>query len=219
VPAQVDDLFARVAREAGRVDVLACAVWGGNERYLEPAWKHPFWEQPPIAWSESLDAGPLAFWLAARAAARRMVRSRRGLIVAVTEPVLENAFEDQVPTLADTFWHLGHYAINRLVRDLAKDARAAGVAIVGLMPGFMRTERVERHMQTLGEEARRQYRYDLAESPEYAGRAVAALAADPQVLAKTGALLYVADLADEYGFTDVDGRRVGNFYRALGLVP
>ena len=103
MPAQVDDLFARVAREAGRVDVLACAVWGGNERYLEPAWKHPFWEQPPIAWSESLDAGPLAFWLAARAAARRMVRSRRGLIVAVTEPVLENAFEDQVPTLADTF--------------------------------------------------------------------------------------------------------------------
>ena len=87
------------------------------------------------------------------------------------------------------------------------------------MPGFMRTERVERHMQTLGEEGRRQYRYDLAESPEYAGRAVAALAADPQVLAKTGALLYVADLADEYGFTDVDGRRVGNFYRALGLVP
>jgi len=75
------------------------------------------------------------------------------------------------------------------------------------------------YLYTIGEEARAQFRYDLAETPEYAGRAVAALAADPERLAKTGQLLHVADLAAEYGFTDVDGTRVGNFYRVLGLVP
>jgi NAD(P)-dependent dehydrogenase (short-subunit alcohol dehydrogenase family) len=218
-PAQVADLFARVSREHGRLDVLACAVWGGNERYLDPAWTRPFWEQPPHAWRECLDAGPGAFWLAARAAAGIMKERRSGLIVTITEPILEHAFEGQSATMAESFWHLGHYSINRLVVDLSRDARDAGIAVIGLLPGFMKTERVEMHLHSLGEEARRQHRYDLAETTEYAGRAVVALASDPRSLAKTGELVYVADLADEYRFTDVDGQRVGNFYRALGMIP
>ena len=86
------------------------------------------------------------------------------------------------------------------------------------MPGFMKTERVEMHLQSLGAGVREQFRYDLAETPEYSGRAVVALASDVNVLAKAGKLFYVADLAEEYGFTDEDGRRVANFYRAAGLV-
>lgn len=218
-PEQVDELFARVSREQGRLDLLACAVWGGNERYLDPAWKRPFWEQPSLAWQECLNAGPYAFWLAARLAAGIMKARRAGLIVTITEPILENAFEGQSPAMAETFWHLGHYSINRLVLALSRDARAEGIAVIGLMPGFMKTERVEMHLQSLGEAARREHRYDLAETTEYAGRAVVALASDAQALKKTGSLLYVADLAQEYGFTDRGGHRVGNFYRALGLIP
>jgi hypothetical protein len=67
-------------------------------------------------------------------------------------------------------------------------------------------------------EARKQYRYDLAESTEYSGRAVAALAADPNVLNKAGELIFVADAAKEYGFTDIDGRYIDNFYRVLGMI-
>ncbi len=218
-PAQVDALFDRVGREQGRLDVLACAVWGGNVRDLDPAWNRPFWEQPADAWSECLDAGPHAFWLAARAAARLMKDQRSGLIVTISEPILENAIEGQSPTMAETFWHLGHYSMNRLVLDLSRDARAAGIVVIGLLPGFRKTERVEMHLQSLGEEARRQHRYDLAESTEYSGRAVVALASDSRALVKAGQLVYVADLAEEYGFTDIDGRRVGNFYRALGMIP
>ena len=213
-PDEVQSLFRRVAEEQGRLDVVACAVWGGNERYNDPIWERPFWEQPAGVWDECLGAGPYAFWLASHAAAPHMKDS--GLILAISEPILENAFEDQIPAFAETFWGLAHYAINRLVRSLAADARKSGIAVVGLLPGFMRTERVEMHLRD--EEARKQARYDLTESPEYTGRAVAALMADPDVLSKSGQLLYVADLAEQFGFTDIDGKRTANFYRELGLI-
>ena len=80
---------------------------------------------------------------------------------------------------------------------------------MGLNPGFMRTERVLMHMTT--EAIKKQFRFDLSESVEYIGRAAAALAADPEVLRKTGELLWAADLATEYGFTDVDGRVIPVF--------
>jgi len=65
------------------------------------------------------------------------------------------------------------------------------------------------HMTT--EAIKKQFRFDLSESAEYVGRAAAALAADPEVLRKTGELLWAADLATEYGFTDVDGRVIPVF--------
>jgi NAD(P)-dependent dehydrogenase (short-subunit alcohol dehydrogenase family) len=210
--AQVEDLFARVRQAHGHLDILACAVWGGNARYVDPVWAEPFWTQPIGIWSEFLDAGPRAFWLAAHAAARIMAENRSGLIVTITEPIT-NQFDGQQPSLAESFSHLAHYSLNRLVSDLARDARGAGITVVGVLPGFMRTERVEMHLPD--EESRKAFRYDLSESTEYAGRAVVALASDAGVLAKSGSLVYVADLAQEYGFTDVDGTRVGNFYRLV----
>lgn len=208
--AQVRQFFGRVRESHGRLDLLVSAVWGGNERYLDPVWKQAFWEQPSQAWGEFLDAGPRAFWLAAREAAALIANSGGGLMVAISEPVTTQ-FEGQQPALIQTFQDLAHHAINQLIRTLAADARSAGIAIVGLLPGFMRTERVQMHLPD--EESRQRFRYDLSESPEYAGRAVAALLADREVVRKSGQLLYVADLAEEYGFTDVDGRRIGNFYR------
>jgi NAD(P)-dependent dehydrogenase (short-subunit alcohol dehydrogenase family) len=143
-----------------------------------------------------------------------MTENHAGLIVAVTEPITSQ-FDGQQPSLAETFGHLGHYSTNRLVRALARDAENAGIAVIGLLPGFMRTERVEMHLPD--EESRKRFRYDLSESTEYSGRAVVALASDSHVLAKSGTLVFVADLAEEYGFTDIDGKRVANFYNsALG---
>ena len=213
--AQVEALFERVRTEQGRLDILACAVWGGNERFLDPVWQQPFWRQPARVWDECMGAGPQAFWIAARAAARLMAEQRAGLIVAITEPMVEaTPFSGNLQF--DLFEHLPHYSLNRLVGVLARDAKTAGISIVGLLPGFMKTERVEMHLR--GEEMRKQFRYDLAESTEYAGRAVAALAADPNVLNKAGELIFVADAAKEYGFTDIDGRYIENFYRAVGRI-
>lgn len=214
----VADLFERVRRDHGGAGILACAVWGGNERFLDEAWNRPYWEQPASNWKEFVDAGPGAFWLAARAASPAMTAKGAGLIVAVTEPILEDSTGDGPDPTPGTFSHVAHYGINRLVRDLGRVASRAGIAIAGLMPGFMKTERVEMHLRSMGEDARERFGYDLAESPEYCGRAVVALASDANVMTKAGKLHYVADLAQEYGFTDEDGRRVANFYRAMGLV-
>jgi NAD(P)-dependent dehydrogenase (short-subunit alcohol dehydrogenase family) len=164
-----------------------------------------------------MGGGPQAFWIAAHAAAGLMARQRAGLIVAISEPMIETTrFSGSLQW--DLFEHLPHYSLNRLVATLAPGAKAAGIAVIGLLPGFMKTERVEMHMLGADEEARKQYRYDLAESTEYSGRAVAALAADPNVLTKAGELIFVADAAKEYGFTDIDGKYVDNFYRVLGII-
>jgi len=224
VEAQVRALFDRVAAEQGRLDVFVSAVWGGNERFLDKEWDRPFWRQRVGAWREHMDAGPHAFWLGAHAAAGMMAgrgpgSGGSGLIVAISEPVLADALEAQQPAMAQTFWRMAHSATNDMVRALAVDGGKAGIAVVGLLPGFMKTERVERHLELLGAEARAQFRYELAETPEYAGRAVAALSADADRNRYNGRLIYVADLADAYGFEDVDGVRVGNFYRVAGLIP
>ncbi len=221
IPVQVDHtdaeqtkrLFERVQDEHGRLDVLVCAVWGGNERFVHPIWKQPFWQLPAEFWDDFMGAGPQAFWFAAREAARMMAGQRSGLIVAISEPMIA---PDQLSgdVQWDLFEHLPHYALNRLVVSLAPQARKAGITLLGLLPGFMKTERVEVHMKD--EALQKRYRYDLAESPEYAGRAVAAIAADPNAIEKSGQLIFVGDAAKEYGFTDIDGRYIENFYRATG---
>lgn len=83
------------------------------------------------------------------------------------------------------------------------------IAVMGLNPGFMRTERVLMHMSS--DAIKKQFRFDLSETPEYIGRGVAALAADPEAIKKNGELLWVSDLAEQYGFTDVDGRYIPRF--------
>ena len=221
IPVQIDHadagrskiLFDRVQAEHGRLDILVCAVWGGNERFVDPIWKQPFWNLPAEFWDDFMGAGPQAFWIAAREAARLMSAQRSGLIVAISEPMIES---DKLSGNLqwDLFEHLPHYTLNRLVVSLAPDARKAGVTLLGMLPGFMKTERVQVHMQD--EALQKLYRYDLAESPEYTGRAVVALASDPNVIAKSGQLIFVGDAAKEYGFTDIDGRYIENFYRATG---
>lgn len=208
-------LLERVRVEQGRLDILVCAVWGGNEHFVSPVWKQPFWEYPVEFWRDFMDAGPKAFWLAARDSARLMAKQGGGLIAAISEPMI-----DPEKLTGDAHWdlfeHLPHYALNRLVRTLAPDARKQGTTLLGLLPGFMRTERVQMHMRDPALQAL--YRYDLAESPEYTGRAVVALATDPNVIAKSGQLIFVGDAAEEYGFTDIDGRSIANFYRATGRI-
>jgi len=138
-------------------------------------------------------------------AARMMRRQKHGLIVHVTDNLYPDPHADREQVLYD----FGHEALNRLITCMSRDAKKAGFAIVGLNPGFMRTERVLMHMKN--EELRKQFRFDLSESPEYIGRAAVALAADPNAARRSGELLWVCDLAEQYGFTDVDGRRIPRF--------
>ena len=207
----VEALFERIAAEGAGVDVLANAVWGAADGMATvdealAGWGTPFWERSASEWRRLMDGGARAYYLMSFHAARLMAPRKRGLIVGVTDGFMEGTPESVLDGTAFgdyngmLLWDLSHVTINRLL---------AGIAAITLMPGFMRTERVESTMTS--DEARRQFRYDLSETTEYVGRAVAALAGDPKVLAKSGRIHFVADLAAEYGFTDVDGRVIPRF--------
>jgi NAD(P)-dependent dehydrogenase (short-subunit alcohol dehydrogenase family) len=198
---QVAALFQRVQKDHGRLDLLANSVWTAN---CMPVWSKKFWDLSAGLWRDA--AGTIsACWLTSVHAARLMAEKRGGLIVHVTD----NLYPDPSAWRGQILHDLGHECINRLVMGMSRDGKNAKVAVVGLNPGFMRTERVLMHMTTAAR--KKQYRFDLSESPEYIGRAVAALAADRRVLQKTGQLLWACDLAQEYGFTDVDGRVIPRF--------
>ena len=206
-PRQVWGLFDRVGRVHGRIDVLANAVWGGNEVVEHEGWGRPFWHQPlEEEWRRTMEAGVYAYLLASREAARRMVDQRSGLIVHVTDGLTADGSR---PYGGQIFWDLAHLCIDRMAVAMATELRDYRVAVLALMPGFVRTERVLMHM--VSDEVKRAFRFDLSETPEYVGRAVAALAGDPGVMRRTGSVAFVADLALEYGFTDVDGRVIPRF--------
>ena len=214
VESEVEALFERVRREQGRLDTLANAVWGGSEQYVQKDWKSkPFWELESTGWKQTMTAGAYAFLLASIHAARLMAPRRRGLIVHVTEPVLEKY--DRGGPLFWMFWMLGHRCINRMSEAMSPDLKKRDIASLALAPGWMRTERV---MMYTSEKEKKSPRFAKSETTEYVGRAVAMLAADPKVLRKTGKLLYVGDVAREYGFKDADGRYVPNFYRELKMI-
>ena len=193
--AEVESLFARVRDEHGRLDLLVNNAWGGYEAYDGKTFVAPFWEQPAAQrWNGMFAAGVRAHLIASRYAAPLMVSRRRGLIVST----VAWAFDEY---LGNLFYDVAKAAIIRMTFGMAHELRPYGVAAVALAPGFMRTERV------LAAHAQEPFDLGPTESPEYLGRAIAVLAADPEILAKSGRLLTAGDLAREYGFTDVDGRQ------------
>jgi NAD(P)-dependent dehydrogenase (short-subunit alcohol dehydrogenase family) len=105
------------------------------------------------------------------------------------------------------FYDVAKGAINRMTYGMARELREHNIAVVALAPGFMRTERVAAAFEAAGN---KEY-LSFTESPEYVGRAVVALASDQKVMDKSGRVLAVGDVADEYGFTDIDGRRIPAF--------
>jgi NAD(P)-dependent dehydrogenase (short-subunit alcohol dehydrogenase family) len=201
---EVAALFERVRREHGRIDLLVNNAWGGHESF-DGVFDAPFWRHPLAHWDTMMDRGVRNHLLAARAAAPLLVEQARGLIVATT-------FWDRDRYLrGNLYYDLAKAAINRLAFALAEELRPHGVASLALSPGWMRTEFVLAGHKT--DEAHWQERPALAptESPRYLGRAVAALAGDPDVMRKSGRVHRVADLAREYGFSDIDGRQVPAF--------
>jgi len=190
---QVDALFGRIMREHGRLDLLVNNVWGGYEHLIvddQYVDNLPFWKQPIERWDSMFAAGVRAHYVASVLAAKRMTEQRSGLIVTISYWAAQKF-------LGSPAYGAAKAADDKLIRDMAHQLRDYHVAAVSLYPGLVRTENVLRFAEYL----------DLSnsESPQFVGRAVAALAGDPQIMAKTGEVLVVAALAHEYGFVDVDG--------------
>jgi NAD(P)-dependent dehydrogenase (short-subunit alcohol dehydrogenase family) len=196
VDEDVERLVARVRDEHGRLDILVNNAWGGYEAHDLATFTAPLWEQPRARWDAMFTAGVRAHLVMAQLAAPLMLgRSagdRPGLI-ASTIAWAHGRF------LGNVFYDVAKAAQVRMAYAMAQELREHRVAAVAIAPGFMRTERVMA--------AHHEQPFDLSvtESPEYLGRAVAVLAADPDLMRRTGEVLTAGDLARTYGLTDVDG--------------
>jgi NAD(P)-dependent dehydrogenase (short-subunit alcohol dehydrogenase family) len=198
---QVDALFARVAEEQdGALDVLVANAWGGYEGHGDADFTGPFWRQPLWRWDAMFTAGLRAQFTAARAAAPAMIARGRGLIVATGGSDMPGHYLGNVP------YDVVKAATSRLVVALGHELRPHGVAAVGVYPGFTRTEAVVAAFAEQGAEPPPE-----THSPEFVGRAVARVAADPKVMALSGTGAQAAVHARRYGVRDVDGRDVEPF--------
>jgi NAD(P)-dependent dehydrogenase (short-subunit alcohol dehydrogenase family) len=193
--AAVARVFERIRVEQGRLDILVNNAWGGYEQMVDAAgrftWPLPFWEQPAVRWDLMIDAGVRAAFVASQHAARQMVADRRGLIV-------NGSFWAAQKYLRNVIYGIAKAATDKLTFDAAQELRPHNVTIVSLYPGLVKTEAVI---------AAGVFDLSRAESPEFVGRAVAALASDPDVARWSGQVVVAAALAQHYDFTDIDGAR------------
>lgn len=192
---EVEALFQQVLAEQGRIDILVNNIWGGYESMVQNGeynWEKPFWEQPLWRWDAMFAAGARAHFTASRLAAPAMIARRSGLIANIS-------YWAGQKYLANLIYGVSKTATDRLARDMAHELRPYNVAAVSLYPGLVRTEGVLQVAEY----------FDLSnsESPQFTGRAVAALANDPHLMQKTGQVLVAATLAQEYGFADIDGKQ------------
>ena len=198
--AQVEALFERVRRDAGRLDLVVANAWGGYEGHDHQTFGAPFWEQPLSRWESMFDAGLRMQFTTARFAAPLMLEQRSGLIV------LTGGWDDLRFYLGNALYDVSKAATARLVSVLAHELRPHGVSVVGVYPGFTRTEAVVAAFAAGEAEPPPE-----THSPEYVGRAVAHLAADPEVHTFSGGGAQAATYAERYGFTDVDRRTIAPF--------
>ena len=212
VESEVEALFARVRADADRLDVLVNDIWGGDPL---TEWGKPFWELSVTKGRRMLERAVHSHIITSRQGVPLMVERNAGLIVEVTDG-------DTLGYRGNLFYDLAKNAVIRLAYCMAADLHAHGVTALAVTPGFLRSEAVLDHFGVTEANWRDAIDADEyfaeSETPCYVGRAIAALAADPNVAAKSGGLFSSWELAREYGFTDLDGRRPhwGRFF--LGKV-
>jgi NAD(P)-dependent dehydrogenase (short-subunit alcohol dehydrogenase family) len=201
VVAEVEALFDRVRREEGRLDVLVNDVWGGDE----------LTEFGATFWTASMDKGLLmlqravfAHVITSRYGAPLLLETGAGLIVEITDG-------DSYTYRGNIFYDLAKTSAIRLAFAMARELRRTKVAAVALTPGFLRSEAMLDRFgvteATWRDAAKQDPNFIASETPAFVGRAVVALATDPNIGAKSGRVFSSWGLSDEYGFTDIDGER------------
>ncbi|MBO1419394.1 SDR family oxidoreductase, partial [Streptomyces sp. FH025] len=205
VQSQVAALVARIEAEQGRLDVLVNDIWGGEKLF---GWDTPVWEH-------DLDDGLRLLRLAVEThavtshhALPLLLKNPGGLVVEMTDGTEEY---NRARYRNSFFYDLAKSSVLRMAFSLGHELGSRGATAVALTPGWMRSEIMleqfgvteETWRDALAEEPH----FGISETPYFVGRAVAALAADPEVSRWNGRSLSSGQLAREYGFTDRDGSR------------
>jgi NAD(P)-dependent dehydrogenase (short-subunit alcohol dehydrogenase family) len=205
VPAEVEALVARIRAERGRLDILVNDIWGG-ERLFE--WNKAVWEHNLENGLRLLRLAVDTHLITAHHALPLLIGNPGGLLVEVTDGTAEyNADHYRL----SVFYDLAKTAATRMAWGHAKDLAPHGATAVSLTPGWMRSEMMLDNYRVTEENWRdataRSPHFAISESPRFVGRAVVALAADPDRVRWNGQSLSSGGLAKVYGFTDLDGSR------------
>lgn len=193
---QVAALFAQVKREQGRLDLLVNNAIVIPAELTQPG---PFWDKPLSNW-EMIDVGLRSNFVAAFHAAQIMVPQKSGLIVAISGYV-------GVTYTYNVIFGTCKSATDRMARDMAIELKPHHVASLSLWQGFTYTERAQENLRKVAGMAS-QLNSAVGSSVEFPGRIIAAMLRDPAIMRRSGGTFIAAELAQEYGITDVDGRTI-----------
>jgi NAD(P)-dependent dehydrogenase (short-subunit alcohol dehydrogenase family) len=204
-PEQVRALVERIDADHGRLDVLVNDIWGAEHLF---EWDTPVWEHDLGNGLRLLRLAIETHLITSHHVLPLLIRNPGGLVVEVTDGTAEyNAGHLRV----NLFYDLAKTSVQRLAWGQGQELQAHGGTAVALTPGWMRSEQMLEHYSVTEENWRdateRTPHFCISESPRYVGRAAAALAADPDKARWNGESLSSGQLAQVYGFTDLDGTR------------
>ncbi|MFH8343447.1 SDR family oxidoreductase [Streptomyces sp. NPDC018045] len=202
-PAAVRALVERIDREQGRLDVLVNDLWGGD---VHVEWGKKMWEHDLEKGLRVLRLGVESHIVTSSCALPLLVRRPGGLVVEVTDGTEEFNRRYREPF----YYDLAKSGPIRMTKGLARELPEYGCTAVCLTPGWLRSEAMlDTHFEVTEENWRagceQNPHFAISETPVFVGRALAALARDPDVARFNGQALSSGGLAKEYGFTDVDG--------------
>jgi NAD(P)-dependent dehydrogenase (short-subunit alcohol dehydrogenase family) len=203
---QVCALFARVGREAGKLDVLVNCAIAIPEGLTDI---QPFWRKS-LAMTDLFDVGLRSTYVASYHAAPLLVKSGAGLLVNISSAGGRCYMHGPAYGAAKA-------ATDKMSHDMARDLRPENVAVVSLWPGLVKTERT---LAVCNAEPDKYREFlAMAETPEFQGQVIVALYSDPRRMERSGQVFYVAELALEYGVQDVGGVQPPSHRPFLGDTP
>lgn len=202
---EVRDLVARIRKDEGRLDILVNDIWGGEKLF---EWNKPVWDHNLDNGLKMLRLSIDTHLITAHHALPLMIEKPGGLLVEVTDGTAEY---NAVTYRLSPFYDLCKSAVLRMAWAHAKDLAPHGATSVAITPGWLRSEMMLEHFGVTEANWRDATEniphFAISETPRFVGRAVAALAADPDVARWNGQSLSSGGLAQVYGFTDLDGSR------------
>lgn len=190
-------VFERVEREQGKLDILVNSATQLSDDLLE---RKPFWEKP-LSNLEMWDVGVRSYYVSSWHGARMMAKQKSGLIVMIS------GFTGVTYTYGVVF-SATKCTVDRVARDMAIELEPYNVAAISLWQGLTLTEKAKDNLAKMADKMTASVAGQSGSSVEHPGRVIAALAQDPKIMDRSGGTFITAELADQYGVVDIDGRRI-----------